>query len=143
IINPAGENPPAGHTHTYDTTLTAKAALQIKDVVTFRGRAGWATGNFLPYVFGGLAVGRVDVSRSAIVSYDKFDDYDTTVQTFVGFVGGNPVFNTTTVHSTVPLGSGTSTQTERRANDFVAGWTGGLGGEYMLWGNVFMRAEWE
>src|SRR5882672_8190749 len=111
IINPVGENPPTGHTHTYNTTLTARAALQIKDVVTFRGRAGWATGNFLPYVFGGLAVGRVDVSRSAIVSCDKYDDYDTTVQTFVGFVGGNPVFNTNTVHSTVPLGSGTSTQT--------------------------------
>jgi outer membrane immunogenic protein len=56
IVNPSGENPPAGHTHTYDTTLSGSAALQIKDVVTFRGRAGWATGNFLPYMFGGLAV---------------------------------------------------------------------------------------
>ncbi len=26
---------------------------------------------------------------------------------------------------------------------FVAGWTAGLGIEYMLWGNVFMRGEWE
>jgi outer membrane immunogenic protein len=25
----------------------------------------------------------------------------------------------------------------------VAGWTGGLGMEYMLWGSVFMRGEWE
>jgi outer membrane immunogenic protein len=138
IINPVGENPPAGHTHTYNTTLTARAALQIKDVVTFRGRAGWATGNFLPYMFGGLAVGRVDASRSAIVSYDKYDDYDVTTVTVVG---GVPV--ATTVHQTDYLGSGTQTQTERRANSFVAGWTAGLGGEYMLWGNVFMRAEWE
>ena len=28
----------------------------------FRGRAGWATGDFLPYIFGGVAVGRMDVS---------------------------------------------------------------------------------
>jgi opacity protein-like surface antigen len=25
----------------------------------------------------------------------------------------------------------------------VAGWTAGLGMEYMLWGNVFLRGEWE
>jgi opacity protein-like surface antigen len=36
-----------------------------------------------------------------------------------------------------------ASQTEERTNSFVAGWTGGLGLEYMLWGNVFMRAEWE
>ena len=30
-----------------------------------------------------------------------------------------------------------------RTNDFVFGWTGGLGMEYMLCANVFMRAEWE
>jgi outer membrane immunogenic protein len=25
----------------------------------------------------------------------------------------------------------------------VPGWVAGLGMEYMLWGNVFMRGEWE
>jgi outer membrane immunogenic protein len=138
IVNPAGENPPAGHTHTYATTLSGTAALQIKDVVTFRGRAGWATGSLLPYIFGGLAVGRVDASRSATVFYNKFDDYDVTTTTIVG---GLAVSNT--VHHTDFLGSSTVSQTERRTNSFVAGWTGGLGMEYCLWGNVFMRAEWE
>jgi outer membrane immunogenic protein len=131
IINPTGENPPEGHTHTYDTTLSGNASLQIKDVLTFRGRAGWATGNFLPYMFGGLAVGRVDVARTASVAWDKYDDYD--IQ--VGAV---------TVHQTDFLGSRTyPTSVEHRANSFVAGWTAGLGLEYMLWGNVFMRGEWE
>jgi outer membrane immunogenic protein len=143
IANPAGENPPTGHTHTYDTTLTGTAALQIKDVVTFRGRAGWAVDNFLPYVFGGLAVGRVDTSRSATVSYDKYDDYDTTTQTLVGFVNGAPVYNTTTTHTHAYLGSNTSNQAEGRGNSFVPGWTAGLGTEFYVWGNVFMRAEWE
>jgi outer membrane immunogenic protein len=144
IVNPSGENPPAGHTHTYDTTLSGTAALQIKDVLTFRGRAGWATGNFLPYMFGGLAVGRVDASRSATVAYDKYDDYDTLVQNLVGFDPlGNPIYTITTNHHTVFLGPGSNSQTERRVNNFVAGWTAGLGLEYMLWGNVFMRGEWE
>jgi opacity protein-like surface antigen len=144
IVNPAGENPPAGHTHTYDTTLSGNAALQIKDVLTFRGRAGWAAGNFLPYMFGGLAVGRVDAQRSATVSYNKTDDYDTLLQTLVGFDGaGNPIYTTTTVHHTDDLGSDSKSQTERRVNNFVVGWTAGLGVEYMLWGNLFMRGEWE
>lgn len=135
IVDPAGENPPAGHSHTYATTLTGDASLQIKDVVTFRGRAGWATGNLLPYVFGGLAVGRVDAARTASVYYDKYDDYDITIQQGL---------NTITVHQTDYLGSKAyPLSVERRANSFVAGWTAGLGFEYMMWGNVFMRAEWE
>jgi opacity protein-like surface antigen len=131
IINPPGENPPDGHTHTYNTTLSGNASLQVKDVVTFRGRAGWATGDFMPYMFGGLAVGRVDVARSATVSYHKFDDFDT-------LVGG------VVVHQTVDLGTKNyPVSDEHRTNSFVAGWTAGLGLEYMLWGNVFMRGEWE
>jgi len=135
IVNPAGENAPAGHTHSYDTTLSGNAALQIKDVVTFRGRAGWAVENFLPYMFGGLAVGRVDVSRSATVSYDQYDDFVLPVQS-----GGTTI----NVPQHVLLGSNTyPVATEHRTNSFVPGWTAGLGLEYMLWGNVFMRAEWE
>jgi outer membrane immunogenic protein len=144
IVNPAGENPPAGHTHTYVTTLSGNAGLQIKDVVTLRSRAGWAVGNALPYVFGGLAVGRVDVSRAATVSYDKYDDFDTITPTLVGFDPlGNPIFINVTSHSTVYLGSNSQSSQERRSNSFVPGWTAGLGMEYMLWGNVFMRGEWE
>ena len=134
IVNPAGENPPAGHTHTYVTTLAGSAGLQLKDVATFRGRAGWSTGDALPYLFGGLAVGRVDVARAVTVSFNKFDDFDTT-QT-VGLV-------TTTTRNTVFLGSSSQSSQERRSNSFVAGWVAGLGMEYMLWGNMFMRGEWE
>jgi outer membrane immunogenic protein len=134
IVNPAGSNPPAGHTYTYDTTLSGSAALKIKDVVTFRSRAGWVVGNALPYVFGGLAVGRTDVSRAATVSYDLYDDYDVTT-TVAGV--------TTTVHNTDYLGSASQSAQEHRPNNFVPGWVAGLGMEYMLWGNVFMRGEWE
>jgi outer membrane immunogenic protein len=138
IVNPPGENPPAGHTHTYNMTLSGDAALQVRNVLTFRARSGWAVGNFLPYVFGGLAVGQIDVARSATVSGNLQDDYDTTTTTIVGGVAVN-----NTVHHTDFSALQTLSQTEARSNNYVAGWTAGLGLEYMLWGNVFMRGEWE
>lgn len=138
IVNPPGEVPPAGHTHTYNMTLAGSAAMQIKDVLTFRGRAGWAAGPFMPYVFGGLAVGRMDAARSATVSGNLQDDYDVTTTTIVGLA---TVSNTVHHQDFFPLQ--TVAQTEQRVNNFVAGWTVGLGTEYCLWQNIFIRAEWE
>jgi len=132
IVNPAGSQPPSGHTYSYVTTLSGNAGLQLKDVITFRGRTGWAVGNALPYLFGGLAVGRTDVSRAATVSYNLFDDYDTT----------NAITGVTT-HHTDFLGSNTVSSNDKRSNNFVPGWTAGLGMEYCLWGGLFVRGEWE
>jgi outer membrane immunogenic protein len=129
--NPSGQTLPAGHTDRYSVTLSGTAALQVKDVVTFRGRVGWAAGDFLPYVFGGLAVGRIAASRSAAVTSNEYDVFDG-VDTF-----GNPV------HTETLLSSLSLSQTEARGNSIVAGYTGGLGTEMMLFGNVFGRIEWE
>jgi outer membrane immunogenic protein len=131
IVSPAGT---PGVTSTYGVTLTGRAAAQVKDAITFRGRAGWATGNFLPYVFGGVAVGRMDVSRSVTSNVTRRDDTTTTD------IFGNTV---TTQGPTLPVPAQSQTLIEQRTNAFVAGWTGGLGLEYMLWGNLFMRGEWE
>jgi outer membrane immunogenic protein len=131
IANPPGENPPAGETHIYAVTLSGSASAQIKDVITLRGRAGWATGDFLPYLFGGLAVGRMDVFRTVNSFVTK--EVDTT----------NPITNVTTHGTPGIVGSLTQTQSQERTNDFVVGWTGGVGMEYMLWNNIFMRGEWE
>jgi outer membrane immunogenic protein len=131
IVNPPGQNNPPNITTTYGVTLTGSAAVQIKDVITFRSRAGWAVGNFLPYMFGGLAVGRMDVSRSVTSAVTRRDD--TT----------DPISGITTIGTTVAVPAQSLTQAEERANSFVVGWTAGLGTEYMLWGNIFMRGEWE
>lgn len=104
-----GETAPTDHVYSYTTTLGGGAALQLKDYVTFRGRVGWSGGDFMPYAFGGLAIGRADVSRFATVSYLKNDDYT------------DP---NTGVTTRTNIGSGTMTQTERRANSFIYGWTG-------------------
>jgi outer membrane immunogenic protein len=116
---------PTGATAADGVTLKGSAALQIKDEMTFRGRAGWATGDFLPYAFGGLAVGRMDVTRTVSSSVTRT----------INFADGS---STNFLLPQVSLSS-----TDGRANNLVPGWTGGLGMEYMLWSNVFMRAEWE
>jgi outer membrane immunogenic protein len=138
IVNPAGSVPPANHTYTYNTTLNGAAAVQIKDVVTFRGRAGWAAGAFMPYMFGGVAIGRMDVARS--VSSDvvlRDDSVKVTTDPF-----GNVITTPQpTVFTRIP--SLSQTIREERTNNFVVGWTAGLGLEYCLWGNVFLRGEWE
>jgi outer membrane immunogenic protein len=131
---PAGQITPVNDTPTFTVTLKGNAAAQIKDAITFRGRAGWATGNFLPYMFGGLAIGRMDVVRSVSTTTTRRDDITTT-----------DVFGNTTIAigQTFLVPSQSMTQSQERTNNFVVGWTGGLGMEYMLWGNVFVRGEWE
>jgi opacity protein-like surface antigen len=121
VFGPNGNGSPVSSSIT-SATLQGRAALQIKDEMTFRGRAGWATGDFLPYAFGGLAVGRMNVSRTVSNTLDSTVTYaDATTNEFLD----------------------TQTATDGKTNAFVLGWTAGLGMEYMLWGNVFVRAEWE
>ena len=131
---PPGQFTAANDTPTFTVTLKGNAAAQIKDAITLRGRAGWAAGNFLPYAFGGLAVGRMDVQRSVTSTTTRRDDISTT-----------DIFGVTTIAigPTLPVPSQSLTQSQQRTNNFVVGWTGGLGMEYMLWNNVFMRGEWE
>jgi outer membrane immunogenic protein len=134
FVNPPGEKPIPNATDTYVVTLTGKATAQIKDVMTFRGRAGWATGDFLPYVFGGVAVGRMDVFRTVNSFVTK--EVDITTTNLAGVT-------TTTFGTPAVLSSLSTSQTQERTNNFTVGWTGGLGMEYMLWNSIFMRGEWE
>lgn len=50
VLGPAG---------TYDfTDQTLRTQLRVRDYMTFRMRAGWDLGNFMPFMTAGLAVGR-------------------------------------------------------------------------------------
>jgi outer membrane immunogenic protein len=116
---------PPGASAADGVTLNGNAALQIKDEMTFRGRAGWAGGDFLPYAFGGLAVGRMDVSRTVSSSVERT----------INFANGST--------SSFALPQFALTTTNARSNNFVVGYTAGLGLEYMFWDNIFLRGEWE
>jgi outer membrane immunogenic protein len=131
IVDPPGQNNPPNVSTTYTVTLTGRAAAQLKDAIAFRARAGWAAGNFLPYVFGAAVVGRMDVSRSVTSAVTRRDD---TTDPLTGVITRGTTF-------AVPAQS--QTLIEQKVNQFVAGWSGGLGLEYCLWGGLFMRGEWE
>jgi opacity protein-like surface antigen len=134
IDNPGGQILPAGHTDRWDINLSGNAALQVKDVTTFRGRVGWAAGDFLPYAFGGLAVGRIAVSRSVTVNATETD-----VSYPPNLLGVPTELDKVLCSTQCAFG----TMSESRGNSFVAGYTAGLGTEVMLFGNVFGRVEWE
>lgn len=130
IVNPTGEFIPANHTYTHNVSLAGTATMEIQDVMTFRARAAWAAGDFLPYIFAGGAVARVAGSRTLTYNetlVDTFTDTSTTPAT---------VTNTNTVYPTLTSG-------ENRSNNFIVGYTGGLGLEYRLIGGMFARGEWE
>ncbi|MBV9557250.1 MAG: porin family protein [Pseudolabrys sp.] len=107
--------------YTATVSLATDVSLRIKDYGTFRARAGYVMGQFLPYAFVGLAVGRVTVSRSATVTTQEVDNTG----------GGRPTLN-----------SGPTTMADI-TNKVAYGFATGLGTEVTILPNVFLRAEYE
>ena len=62
-------NLPAGHHYFYTLDVAGQSACQHdRHRHVPRPRIGWQAGNFLPYVFAGLAVGRGNTSSSCDLS---------------------------------------------------------------------------
>jgi opacity protein-like surface antigen len=99
---------------------TSSASIAISDMATFRGRAGYAWGCFLPYVFGGFALGKADINRSVRIQDSA----------------GPTEFGPFTNFAPLIANDGTS-------NHMVYGYSAGLGVDISLIGGLFMRAEWE
>jgi len=119
---------PAGHHFIYDVTVASSASVQITDFATFRARAGWSAGRFLPYMFGGVAVGMANINRSATVTSVRTDVPDVTVP----------------VTPPIPVSTfGPVTQSDNKQGAFAYGVTAGLGVDAAILPNVFLRGEWE
>lgn len=101
------------------------SAIAISDVGTFRARAGYAYGSFLPYVFGGLALGQADIVRTVAVQ-------DT--------VTAGPG-STTPANFLGPRGL--LTAVNGQYSRLIYGYTAGLGVDINLVGGLFLRGEWE
>src|SRR5712675_55505 len=109
---------PLGDGNTYNATVTATASMRITDYGTARLRAGWVVDNVLPYAMIGLAVGRAEISRYATAT-------------------GTPLN---------PPGTGTPfTRTEGTFNSSMLTWgySAGLGADWLIYRDVFVRAEYE
>jgi outer membrane immunogenic protein len=104
----------------HSVAVDGSASISISDMATFRGRAAYAWGCFLPYMFGGFALGNADISRSV------------TVQDAVSATIGGPFTPLATLNATDAV-----------HNHLIYGYTAGLGVDINLIGGLFMRAEWE
>jgi outer membrane immunogenic protein len=109
-----------GDGSSYLTTVTSSASFRINQYGELRGRAGYTMGNFLPYVTLGLVVGRADIARSVTVSAVVTD-----------LSGVIPTFT-----------FGPQSQTEAKVA-YVPGLSLGIGGDFAVMGNVFLRGEYE
>jgi opacity protein-like surface antigen len=111
-----------GKGYTDTVTNEATARMAISDMGTLRLRAGYAAGAFLPYMFGGVALGQADIIRTAHI-------FGTQV---------NP--NAAPGFQNVPFDL---IATDAKNSHLIYGYSGGLGVDVMLCAGLFMRAEWE
>jgi opacity protein-like surface antigen len=108
----------------YTADVTSAASINFTDVLTLRGRVGYAWNGFLPYAFGGVALGLADTNRSAVLR---------STGTYVGNVVPAPFQDFDITDAT----------TDNKHGRLMVGYTFGLGTEVMLYGGLFARAEWE
>ncbi len=108
----------------YDVTynVTGSASMQLSDYATIRGRLGWAYQNFLPYVFFGASIARVTWTSAVNVNYTGTPDASVPAPK-PGNIAGN------------------GTQADGGNNKFSYGYDVGIGLDYALTQNVFLRGE--
>jgi outer membrane immunogenic protein len=104
----------------HSVTAISSSSISISDMGTIRGRAAYAFGCFLPYLFGGFALGNADISRI----YTAQDSVGTV------FLGGY-------------IPSQSFFASDNLNNHLIYGYTGGLGVDVNLTAGLFLRAEWE
>jgi opacity protein-like surface antigen len=112
----------AGGGYTDSVTYDAIGKMTISDMASARLRAGYAYGSFLPYLFGGVALGRADIIKTAHIYGNQI----------------NP--NVAPPFDNVPFDL---SATDARNSQLVYGYSFGLGVDVMLCAGLFLRAEWE
>jgi opacity protein-like surface antigen len=118
---------PPDHTYNYTVRLNGTGYVDVTDLATFRARAGWAVGPLMPYGFIGFAVGRANVTTGVTMSGTLRDCYT---------VASVPVCD-----PAVPIQPGSQSTTQD--GKWVYGGAVGLGFDWALTQNIFVRGEWE
>jgi outer membrane immunogenic protein len=104
--------------YTTPFNVITSASASAAEYGTVRARAGWAYGNFLPYLFAGISLGQVNTSSSVNINY----------------VG-------TRVSGTGPIIGGSFTESHTNHGKWLAGFDAGLGMDYAITRNIFVRGE--
>jgi len=108
--------------YTNSVTYEGTGTVSISDMATLRGRAGYAVGSFLPYMFGGVALGQANIIRTAHI-------FGTQVNP-----AADPGFQN------IPFDL---SATDAKNSHMIYGYSAGLGVDVMLMAGLFLRAEWE
>jgi outer membrane immunogenic protein len=101
-------------------TNQSSSSIAISDMGTFRVRGGYAVGCFLPYLFGGVALGQANIVNSVQITANQH--------------------NTVAPFQNIPFDP---SATNGSFSHMIYGYSAGLGVDINLIGGLFMRAEWE
>jgi outer membrane immunogenic protein len=110
----------------HDVTVTGSGTVDTMELATFKARAGYVVGNFMPYGFAGFAMGLVNSSFTGTVFDQEF---------YSGSV------NSCTAAAPCPAFIDSMSATHN--NQVTFGYTVGGGVDIALTPNVFARAELE
>ncbi|MCJ2033626.1 outer membrane protein [Methylobacterium sp. J-068] len=135
-----------GYLHT--VSLAGSASQRVEDYGTIRARGGYAIGNFLPYVTGGLAIGRVQSNQTVSIA-----DYGYDVATY----RSNQALTSGTAVAVKNFGyanggfdqnnpeAGTPARTVIQNNKIktMGGFTLGAGLEFAVTQNIILRGEYQ
>ena len=111
----------------YLVNITGSGTLTNLDFGTLRARAGWMFGNFLPYAFAGVAIGRADLNVTETTSGQQ----------------NPPTTGSCSSSSTPPCMPFSFTGTAGKDSKWLYGGTVGVGLDFALKQNIFVRAEYE
>jgi len=101
-------------------TYTSTSSIAISDAGTLRIRGGYAFGSFLPYLFGGVALGQANITKMAHITGTQ--------------VNLSAPFQTINVNLSA---------TDGIYSHLIYGYSTGIGVDVMLYSGLFLRAEWE
>jgi opacity protein-like surface antigen len=103
--------------------ISSTASMKISDYGSLRVRGAYAIDRFLPYGFVGVAMGQANISRRSDAAIDYL------------YVGS--------AIPALPNYTASGFLTDNANSKFIMGFAGGLGVDVMLYGGLFLRAEWE
>jgi outer membrane immunogenic protein len=124
-------------------SLNGATATRVNDYGTLRARIGYAFENFMPYVTGGVAIGRARIADATAYQNYGFNQtaYNATLAGTPTYVNnfGYSSFNPSAPYNGTPF---TSIQAQSKTK-VVAGVAAGAGIEYAITPNILLRAEYQ
>lgn len=127
-------------------SVSGSATARVEDYGTLRARGGYAIGNFLPFVTGGVAIGRVQVDERVQVSDSGYDQatYRANQQLTTGNAAAVKNFGYTKFDQNFPENGTPSFVTGQNfKTKTLGGITLGAGLEFALTSNILLRAEYQ